>query len=314
MVAVRGKVDAEDALDVSRADRGIWLLKAPAAIAEQWRKSAAAAPSAGSGGGVEVGRLRLSFDLDDPSSRKVAALALVPFPLRWLERPNRPRHTSLPPAWPPSSAARLQLWRLTTRWTGFGGEQYTLELKRANDVPGPRQFLLHPTDPVPIHVFSESEEKVVVEGKVEHKFDLQTGSADSQDYRALVRSRFEVANKPKRVIQMLGDEKGPSIQPAPLTTPLPISKAPKRLPAGVKVSDMKRVRMDRDQLEARMFALFERQANWNLKQLTEATDQPTAFLKDILTDLCVYNKRGVNQGTYELKPEYKRKTEDFEAS
>eukprot|EP00850_Spirogloea_muscicola_P023680 SM000377S13801 [mRNA] locus=s377:37146:39333:- [translate_table: standard] len=256
MVAVHGKVDAEDALDVSRADHGIWLLKAPAAIAEQWRKSAAAALGGGGGRGVEVGRLRLSFDLDDPSSRK-----------------------------------------------------YTLELKRANDVPGPRQFLLHPTDAVPIHVFSESEEKVVVEGKVEHKFDLQTGSADSQDYRALVRSRFEVANKPKRVIQMLGDEKGPSTQPAPLTTPLPISKAPKRLPAGVKVSDMKRVRMDRDQLEARMFALFERQANWNLKQLTEATDQPTAFLKDIINDLCVYNKRGVNQGTYELKPEYKRKTE-----
>lgn len=31
-----------------------------------------------------------------------------------------------------------------------------------------------------------------------------------------------------------------------------------------------------------------------------------AFLKEILNDLCIYNKRGANQGTYELKPEYKR--------
>lgn len=31
-----------------------------------------------------------------------------------------------------------------------------------------------------------------------------------------------------------------------------------------------------------------------------------AFLKEVLNDLCVYNKRGANQGTYELKPEYKR--------
>ena len=30
------------------------------------------------------------------------------------------------------------------------------------------------------------------------------------------------------------------------------------------------------------------------------------FLKEILNELCVYNKRGANQGTYELKPEYKK--------
>lgn len=30
------------------------------------------------------------------------------------------------------------------------------------------------------------------------------------------------------------------------------------------------------------------------------------FLKEILNELCVYNKRGTNQGTYELKPEYKK--------
>lgn len=32
------------------------------------------------------------------------------------------------------------------------------------------------------------------------------------------------------------------------------------------------------------------------------------FLKEILNDLCVYNKRGPNQGTHELKPEYKKTT------
>lgn len=31
-----------------------------------------------------------------------------------------------------------------------------------------------------------------------------------------------------------------------------------------------------------------------------------AFLKEVLNDLCIYNKRGANQGTYELKLEYKR--------
>lgn len=33
---------------------------------------------------------------------------------------------------------------------------------------------------------------------------------------------------------------------------------------------------------------------------------PQQFLKDILKDLCVYNNKGTNQGTYELKPEYRK--------
>ncbi|KAM7521176.1 hypothetical protein LguiB_020138 [Lonicera macranthoides] len=37
------------------------------------------------------------------------------------------------------------------------------------------------------------------------------------------------------------------------------------------------------------------------------------FLKEILNALCVYNKRGANQGTYELKPEYKKSVEDTSA-
>lgn len=34
------------------------------------------------------------------------------------------------------------------------------------------------------------------------------------------------------------------------------------------------------------------------------------FLKEILNELCMYNKRGTNRGTYELKPEYKKTVED----
>lgn len=34
------------------------------------------------------------------------------------------------------------------------------------------------------------------------------------------------------------------------------------------------------------------------------------FMKDILKDLCVYNNKGANQGSYELKPEYKRSADD----
>jgi hypothetical protein len=35
-----------------------------------------------------------------------------------------------------------------------------------------------------------------------------------------------------------------------------------------------------------------------------------AFLKEVMVDLCNYNKRGPNQGKYELKPEYRSKPTD----
>jgi len=38
------------------------------------------------------------------------------------------------------------------------------------------------------------------------------------------------------------------------------------------------------------------------------------FMKEILKGLCVYNNKGANQGTYELKPEYKRSIQDPSSS
>lgn len=67
----------------------------------------------------------------------------------------------------------------------------------------------------------------------------------------------------------------------------------------VKPAEMNRTRRDRGELEDIM-----------LKQLVQETDQPAQFLKEILNELCVYNKWGTNQGTYELKPEYKKAVDD----
>ena len=36
----------------------------------------------------------------------------------------------------------------------------------------------------------------------------------------------------------------------------------------------------------------------------QATEQPTAYLKEVLAEICLLNKQGPARGTYELKPEY----------
>jgi transcription initiation factor TFIIF subunit beta len=95
---------------------------------------------------------------------------------------------------------------------------------------------------------------------------------------------------------------------------IPSGSKEKKKQTPAKPSDVKRTRRDRTEMENIIFKLFERQPNWALKALVQETDQPEQFLKEILNDLCVYNKRGPNQGTHELKPEYKKSTGDTDAA
>jgi len=45
------------------------------------------------------------------------------------------------------------------------------------------------------------------------------------------------------------------------------------------VTDNKRLRMAKDELENILFALFEKQTTWNFSQLQRETDQPAPWLK-----------------------------------
>lgn len=43
--------------------------------------------------------------------------------------------------------------------------------------------------------------------------------------------------------------------------------------------DLKRARMEKDELESALFRLFDRQSNWDFRQLVKETDQPAIWLK-----------------------------------
>ncbi len=72
-----------------------------------------------------------------------------------------------------------------------------------------------------------------------------------------------------------------------------------------KVLD-KRERMEKTELIDLIFTKFEKRTMYTFKELIQLTDQPSAFLKEVLNEICIYNKRGPNKSTYELKPEYKK--------
>ncbi|CAL4973796.1 unnamed protein product [Urochloa decumbens] len=130
------------------------------------------------------------------------------------------------------------------------------------------------------------------------------------DYRKLCRERTNMSMVKPRKTELILDDNGQGMRPLPGNMLVHLGPKEKRKPPVTKIPETKRTRMDRGELETKLFKFFERQPNWSLKQLMQETNQPEQFLKEILNTLCVYNKRGPNQGTHELKPEYKKYTED----
>ncbi|XP_011028935.1 PREDICTED: transcription initiation factor IIF subunit beta-like isoform X1 [Populus euphratica] len=191
--------------------------------------------------------------------------------------------------------------------------QFTMEMARTETGNVPKSYSLNMfKDFVPMGVFSETPQgRVSVEGKVEHKFDMKPHEENIEEYSKLCRDRTKKSMIKNRQIRVIDNDRGVHMRPMPGMVGLISSTSKdKKRTQPVKQSDVKRTRRDRGELEDIMFKLFERQPNWALKQLVQETDQPAQFLKEILNELCVYNKRGTNQGTYELKPEYKKTAED----
>nr|KAJ3417742.1 hypothetical protein HK105_000856 [Polyrhizophydium stewartii] len=66
----------------------------------------------------------------------------------------------------------------------------------------------------------------------------------------------------------------------------------------------RRERMSRKDLHDILFPLFNEFQYWNLKGLVERTNQPQAWLKEVLAEVCILNRRGPYTGMYQLKPEF----------
>ncbi|CAN7052883.1 hypothetical protein IGI04_027944 [Brassica rapa subsp. trilocularis] len=192
--------------------------------------------------------------------------------------------------------------------------KFNMEMVGAEYGNMPKSYSLNMfKDFVPMNVLSVVglEDKPAAEGTVEQKFDMKPQGEDIEEYARLCRERTSRSMVKNRQIQVIDNDRGVHMRPMPGMHGFGSSNSKeKRKALPVKQTDVKRTRRDRGELEGIMFNLFEGQPNWTLKQLVQKTDQPAQFLKEILNELCVYNKRGSNQGTYELKPEYKKAGED----
>ncbi|CAK9136156.1 unnamed protein product [Ilex paraguariensis] len=114
-----------------------------------------------------------------------------------------------------------------------------------------------------------------VEGKIKQKLNMKPRD-NIEEYGKLTRER---TNESKAGIKQIQDKKKMK----------------------VKGSEMRRKRMDPEEMKKIMLKLFDRQPNWTQNQLVQETNQPKGFVKEMLDELCIYNNNGA-KGTYEMKP------------
>lgn len=154
----------------------------------------------------------------------------------------------------------------------------------------------------PNSVFSEdpmSGTALEVVGKIEQECLVRP--AFNEAYHRLIRERNTQSNRPKRTIQVL-DQDSTDVQYGILA---PVREAALLHRDKQKFStDRKRDRLPKADVLDLLFTAFERRPNWTLKDLSDYSKQPTAYLRDVLQEIAVSNKRGELKNTFELKPEY----------
>ncbi|KAK9168914.1 hypothetical protein Syun_001054 [Stephania yunnanensis] len=270
---VRGEL-----LDMQKAEKSVWLIRCPALVSRSWSSHTT------------------HTDYLSSSSPAIAKVVVSIDPLRSENDNNNNDNNEDDNNNGDSSST-----------------QFMMELAGTDSENVPKCFSMDMfKDFVPMCVFSQTNQgKVSAEGKVLHKFDMKPHNQHMRDYGKLCRERTKKYTTKSRQLQVIENDRGGHMRPMPGMVGLAgFSSKDKKKTLQMKGSDTKRTRRDRGEMEAIMFKLLERKPNWTLRQLVMETDQPEQFLKDMLKDLCVYNNKGQNQGTYELKPEYKRSTEE----
>lgn len=144
---------------------------------------------------------------------------------------------------------------------------------------------------------STTNDKISFEGDVKHRGELRpTGDMSYMNLKTL---SIKEAAKPTRVAQKL-DKAVTAFNPRGATQLLHEADLRKK-----KDEAKKLVREDKEIVQGRLFAAFEKQQYYNIKDLVRITNQSVKYLKEILKEICNYSSKSRNKNMWELKPEYR---------
>jgi len=176
-----------------------------------------------------------------------------------------------------------------------------------------------------VYAFSEHNKQVALEGAVEYKFSVDP--VQTEDYKRFQREMYPFFffffffwfvlarntehHPPYRMekgIQPVGEmnlTSNPTMREQRSST----FKGGRKTPAQIRKEKDERIakrneRLPKEHVQKIIFECFHKHKYWNYKGLKEATQQPEVFLKEILSELCVYNRAGKFIALYQLKSEF----------
>ncbi|RUS91086.1 hypothetical protein EGW08_001111 [Elysia chlorotica] len=273
------KAHAPKDVDVSAAGRGVWLVKVPKYVSQQWKTCAP---------GTEVGKLKISkskvpnkkpdivFSTFNVADKKSASSV-----------PSAPSGSamSMVPLGQAQKAPLTQNHKFLV--TNVGNQKLVVMSQLRPDSNSSEPFT----------------EKLCIEGKVMQRAECHP-IVDS-NYRMMKREQMQAHNTPQRQMKVLQDS---------VPTHKPIRERILNNEDKKSKKTEKRSRAEKDKVMDILFNAFEKHQFYNIKDLMGITKQPVPYLKEILKEICNYNVTAPHKHMWELKPEFRHYKSGEEAA
>ncbi|KAG2076520.1 hypothetical protein BDR04DRAFT_1089657 [Suillus decipiens] len=242
---------------------------------------------------IHLATIRVYKDAVNTSGRSPRIFLFLP------PDPNdpTPRDASLPvfspdAAFIPSVEGGMQVDRYELEMVNEDVENQLVVAERPKD-PGPSGPNSTPYNP--------RARTTILTGRIKHECNLRP--LFNESYRQQMRERTRKYNTPRRQIRMIEDagvSRGGINRLSSGVNSGSFANMIKFRPKPAKGTFERMARMPRNQLLDLLFTLFREQPRWSIKPLRERTQQPEAYLKEVLLAIATLNRSGEYNGTWEL--------------
>lgn len=283
-MSIGGKRKFEDTVDCDCAKRGVWLVKVPRYLSELWEKNV----------GHEVGRLVIK-----PANGKTDLIFKNNENMVGLNSPGLDKEVSASTNVPSNTMPRS----LPSSVTGIGSAKSN---QATFSIPNEHTFVIGEIKNQSLVILCEDKSglnenadicsgRLSIEGRVVKRADCRP--PQTADYMRMKIKQIEKSSQPKRHVKQM--EKA-EVKFKPIAVHAEMMAREKQKKEGAKT-----VRADKDIVRQAIFHAFEKHQYYRLIDLQKLTNQPPGFVKEILTEIAIYNTMPPHKSMWELKPEYR---------
>ncbi|RHZ51050.1 hypothetical protein Glove_485g15 [Diversispora epigaea] len=214
--------------------------------------------------------------------------------------------------WEDLDDPNIELARVQVYSQPFGPDVYKLVLvenERHSDLPKEYELDIIQKEVSDSYCFcqdNKADTSVTLSGTVKANYNMKPSV--NTEYSKKVRERTKKASKPERKIRILEEfeNRGAYIPPGGVSTAMTkfsglVQKKPK------VTMEQKTTRKPKNELLDLLFGAFSQYAYWTFRGLKDYAKQPESYLKEVLSEIAILDKKGHYNNCYHLKPEYSQK-------